>query len=144
MNPPAIQPSYEERNWAIAAHLSALVAVLGLPFGHVLGPLVVYLTQRRRSAFAVEHARASLNFQITISIAVVVLIVIAVAIFAAMAVSLPANDTAAPIGFLAMWIVAATIFVAGTVAVMVFIIAGAVAASKDQPYRYPFTIEFVR
>lgn len=144
MKPPAIQPSYEERNWAIAAHLSALIAVLGLPFGHVLGPLVVYLTQRRRSAFAAEHARASLNFQITISLAVVILIIVAVAVLVVMAASLSSNDAAAPVGFLAAWILAGTIFVAGTVAVVVFIIVGAVAASKDQPYRYPFTIEFVR
>ena len=34
-----VQLAAQERNWAMAAHLSALVAVAGLPFGHIVGPL---------------------------------------------------------------------------------------------------------
>jgi uncharacterized Tic20 family protein len=51
----------QERNWAMAAHLSALVAIAGLPFGHVIGPLVVYLIKGHESEFVAAHARASLN-----------------------------------------------------------------------------------
>ncbi len=60
----------------MAAHLSALVAIAGLPFGHVLGPLVVYLIKGNESEFVGEHARASLNYQITVSVAVAVLLVV--------------------------------------------------------------------
>jgi uncharacterized Tic20 family protein len=141
-------PTSEERNWAMAAHLSALVAVAGLPFGHIVGPLVVYLTQRQRSAFVAEHARASLNFQITVSIAALILFVPAIGFWMALVIMLPAHETGAsmafPIAAVVTWILAVTALVAGAIAVLVFIIIGTVAASKDLPYRYPFSIDFVR
>lgn len=139
-----VAPTSEERNWAMAAHLSALVAVAGLPFGHIIGPLVVYLTQRHRSAFVAEHARASLNFQITVSIALIVLLVVLFGSWIGVIAALPARDATFPIWAIALWVVTITAFAAGAIAVLVFIIVGTVAASKDQPYHYPFTIDFVR
>ena len=72
-----VQIPAQERNWAMASHLSALVAIAGLPFGHVLGPLVVYLIKGHESEFVGEHARASLNYQITISIFFIVAVIVA-------------------------------------------------------------------
>jgi hypothetical protein len=37
--------SSDERNWSVIAHLSALSALF-IPFGHVLGPLAVWLIKR--------------------------------------------------------------------------------------------------
>ena len=139
-----VAPTSEERNWAMAAHLSALVAVAGLPFGHIVGPLVIYLTQRHRSAFVTEHARASLNFQITVSIALLAVLVAAFCSWIAVVAMLPARDPAFAIWAVLMWSVAIIAFAGGAIAVLVFIIVGTVAASKDQPYHYPFTIDFVR
>ncbi len=62
----------------MAAHLSALVAVAGLPFGHIVGPLIVYLVKAHESEFVAEHARASLNYQITVSIVGLIGILVAV------------------------------------------------------------------
>lgn len=128
----------------MAAHLSALVAVTGLPFGHVVGPLVVYLTQRHRSAFVTEHARASLNFQITVSIALIVLLIVLCGSWVGVIAALPARDATFPFWAIGLWVVTMTAFAAGAIAVLVLIITGTIAASKDQPYRYPFTIDFVR
>ena len=61
-----------DRNWAMAAHLSALAAIAGLPFGHVVGPLVVFLIKARDSEFVAAHARASLNYQLTLSLGLIV------------------------------------------------------------------------
>ena len=53
----------EERNWAILAHLSALLAALvALAF---LGPLVVLLIFGNRSRYVRNHAVEALNFQVT-------------------------------------------------------------------------------
>jgi uncharacterized Tic20 family protein len=142
--PAQYAPTSEERNWAMAAHLSALVAVAGIPFGHVVGPLVVYLTQRQRSAFVAEHARASLNFQITVSIALIALLVVLFGSWIGVVATLPARDASFPFWAIGLWVVTMTALAAGGIAVLVFIIVGTVAASKDQPYRYPFSIEFVR
>jgi uncharacterized Tic20 family protein len=141
-------PTSEERNWAMAAHLSALVAVMGLPFGHIVGPLVVYLVQRERSAFVAEHAKASLNFQITISLIALVLIAAIVAIWIVVigvaASTSQGRDDAFPGWLLASWFSIIFTFFAGAIAVLVVIIMATVAASKDELYRYPFSITFVR
>ena len=68
MNLPAHYVSSEERTWSIAAHLSAL-AGLFIPFGSVLGPLVVWLVKRNEMPMVDRHGKEALNFQITVTIA---------------------------------------------------------------------------
>jgi uncharacterized Tic20 family protein len=141
----ANQYTTEERNWAIAAHLSALVAVMGVPFGHIIGPLVVYLTQRERSPFVASHARASLNFQITASIAAMMFFAVAFAGWAAFIIALPSKPSETmPFWFLGGWIAFLGVVLLAAVGVIALIVMGAVAASNERPYRYPFAISFVR
>lgn len=64
-------PSSEERNWAVACHLSALAGLV-FPLGFVLGPLIVWLLGRERSAFVDEQGKEALNFQLTMLIAYLV------------------------------------------------------------------------
>jgi uncharacterized protein len=42
-------PSSEQRQWAMFAHLSALIGLI-VPFGNVLGPLVIWLVQKDGSS----------------------------------------------------------------------------------------------
>jgi uncharacterized Tic20 family protein len=135
----------EERNWAIAAHLSALVAVMGVPFGHIIGPLIVYLVQRDRSPFVSLHAKASLNFQITVSIVALLLCVVAVVAWMGFIVALPQQlSMALPYWALGGWVAILCVMLLGAFGVIALVVAGAAAASKDRPYRYPFAISFVR
>jgi uncharacterized Tic20 family protein len=134
----------EERNWAIAAHLSALVAVVGVPFGHVIGPLVVYLIQRDKSSFAASHARASLNFQITLSIAALLFFVLAFAGWAVFIVSISSRDATLPLWAVGAWFTFLCGVLLAVGLAIALVVAGAVAASNDRPYRYPFTFTFVR
>lgn len=83
------------RMWTVGCHLSALLGYV-LPFGHLLGPLAVWLS-KRHSMPAIESAgRSALNFQLSVTvyvltalllsfflIGVVVLFVVAVFHFAA-------------------------------------------------------------
>ena len=131
----------------MAAHLSALVAVAGLPFGHVLGPLVVYLVKGHESEFVAEHARASLNYQLTVSLLVIIAVIVGVAVTFGALVPMSAttgSDTTMPLHFAALWVA----FGLGALAVLlgsiVFIILGTVAASEGRPYKYPFAIRFLR
>jgi hypothetical protein len=84
--------SSEERNWGMAAHLSALVAIAGLPFGHVLGPLIVYLVKGHESEFVASHAKASLNYQITMSIVGIVGVLALIGVAVGFAVTNPNAD----------------------------------------------------
>jgi uncharacterized Tic20 family protein len=141
-----VQLPAQERNWAMAAHLSALVAVAGLPFGHVLGPLVVYLVKGHESEFVGEHARASLNYQITVSIFVIIAVIVGLAatlgFFIPMSTASDSNTL--PIGFAAVWVAFGFGALALLLASIIFIIIGTVAASEGRPYTYPFAIRFLR
>ena len=135
-----------ERNWAMAAHLSALVAVAGMPFGHVLGPLVVYLIKGHESDFVGEHARASLNYQISISIFAIVAVIVAVAATLGFIVpmSSSADESVAAFNLAALWIAVAVAVLLAVLASILFIILGTLAASEGRTYTYPFAIRFLR
>jgi uncharacterized protein len=138
------QLAVQDRNWAMAAHLSALVAIAGLPFGHLIGPLVVYLVKFRESAFVAEHARASLNYQITVSLLVIVASIVAIAATFGILVPMSSSSESSPAAFVALWIFFGLGAVTVLVASIVFIIIGTVAASEGRPYTYPFAIRFLR
>ncbi len=107
----------EAKNWAVAAHLSALVGLLGIP--PLVGPLVVWLLKRDVHPFVDEAGKEALNFNITFFI---YLIVSALSIFLL-------------IGIVLLPIVA--------VAWLVLVVVAAVRTSEGTSYRYPLTIRFV-
>ncbi len=53
--------------WPLLAHLSALLLLL-VPFGHLLGPALVWLLRRRDRQLVDEHCKRALNFQLSITI----------------------------------------------------------------------------
>ncbi|HEX4014992.1 MAG TPA: DUF4870 domain-containing protein [Candidatus Cybelea sp.] len=142
-----VQIAPQERNWAMAAHLSALVAVAGLPFGHIVGPLIVYLIKAHESEFVAEHARASLNYQITISIVGFIGIIVAVgAMFGLLATgsAIRSEATGYAPSLVVLWIIFGGVVALIFLLSLIFIIAGTVAASNGRPYTYPFAIRFLR
>ena len=134
----------------MAAHLSALVAIAGLPFGHVLGPLVVYLIKGHESEFVASHAKASLNYQITMSIcgiiAVLIFVVIGIGFVANMSSNMPSGEMppSYAIAFAVFWAAVAIVVLAILLLSLIFIIAATLAASNGRRYSYPFAIRFLR
>jgi uncharacterized Tic20 family protein len=141
-----VQIASQDRNWAMAAHLSALIAVAGLPFGHIVGPLVVYLIKAHESEFVAEHARASLNYQITVSIFSIIGIIAAVGVMFGYIASGSAQQTSdgTGISIAILWIAVAIAVLLILLLSLIFIIAGTVAASQGRTYTYPFAIRFLR
>ncbi len=119
MNDPQTSKTAEETNWGMFAHLSALLGFL-IPFGNVIGPLLIWLTKGKESEHIADQAKESLNFQITVAIAFLVSFVLAFVV----------------IGFLLMGLVA--------IADLILVIIAAVAASKGETYRYPFAVRLVK
>jgi uncharacterized Tic20 family protein len=70
--PPDRRPAEDSpktaRNWAVAAHLSGLSLYLGVPFGNILGPLLIWLFEKDASPFVEAQAREALNFQLSMCI----------------------------------------------------------------------------
>ncbi len=112
-------PSNEERNWAVACHLSAL-AGLFIPFGSVLGPLAVWLLGRDRSTYVEAHGREALNFQLTMLLAYLI--------------SLP----------LVFVVIGIPLLVILVVVDVVFVIIAAVQAGSGLPWHYPLSYPLVR
>jgi hypothetical protein len=121
--PPSGAVSSDERNMALLAHLSGLAGFI-FPLGNVLGPLIVWLTQKEKSAFVADQGAEALNFQITTSIIGLVLVVFAMTIIG-LVVAIP--------GF----------FIVG-IGWLVLTIIGGVKASSGERYRYPFNWRLVQ
>ncbi|MGV3486742.1 MAG: DUF4870 domain-containing protein [Planctomycetaceae bacterium] len=68
----ASSPSYpmdnQEKNLALLAHLLGCLGVVAGSLLGFLGPLIIWLTQKDKSAFVEEQAREALNFQISLLI----------------------------------------------------------------------------
>lgn len=115
---PAGTPGADERQWALFAHLSALAGFL-IPFGNILGPLIVWQIKKNEMPFVDDQGKEALNFQITVLIAVVVCLVLSVLL----------------IGLLLLPVVA--------VADLVLTIVAAIKANQGETYRYPFTLRLI-
>lgn len=117
------------RNTAFLAHLSTLTWLVGLPFGNLIGPLIVWWSHRGKSDFVDAHCRAVINFQITITVAGLAMVGVGIAAAAA----------EEPIGFVALVplvLILALVLVAGTVV-------GCIRARAGELYRYPLALPWI-
>ena len=72
--PPTVPSTNEAqaRTWNMWCHLSALSVLVGVPFGNVLGPLLIWQMKKSEFPSLDVHGKAALNFQLTVTIAAVV------------------------------------------------------------------------
>ena len=118
--------SAEERQWAMIAHLSALIGFL-IPFASVIAPLVVWLIKKDTMPFVDDQGKEALNFQITVAIAVIGLVVVGTPLMLIL------------IGFLFIF---AAVLVG--LAALVFTIIAGIKANEGVAYRYPMTLRLVK
>lgn len=80
----------EEKTFGMLAHLTALSGFI-IPFGSILGPLIIWLIKKDQSAWVDQQGKEALNFNISIAIYAIVasiLIFIVIGIFLAIAVGI--------------------------------------------------------
>lgn len=111
-------PPAEERQWAMFTHLSSLIGFV-IPFGSVIGPLVMWLIKKDTMPFANEQGKEALNFNITIAIAALISWILVFVL----------------IGFLLLPVV--------IILWLVFVIIATIKANEGVSYRYPFTLRLV-
>lgn len=116
-------PASDERTWAVGAHLASVAGWMGIPMGHILAPLIVWLIKREDSEFVRRQALESLNFQISMTIYSILAAAVAMTIIG-LVIAIPA------------------LFVL-VILDIVLTIVGAVTVSRGEAYRYPFTIRLV-
>jgi uncharacterized Tic20 family protein len=117
--PSAGSPSPEERQWALFAHLSALIGYI-IPFGSIIGPLIIWQVKKNEMPFVDDQGKEALNFQITVAIMAIICFILIFIL----------------IGILLLWVLA--------IVNLIFIVLAGIAASNGQAYRYPLSFRFIK
>jgi uncharacterized protein len=116
---PTAWPTPDERTWGMVAHLSGLAGFV-VPFGNILGPLVVWLVKRDASVFVAIEAKEAMNFNITLAIGGVVC-------------------------FALFWFSIGVLFAALLALFwLVMVIVAALKANEGVAYRYPFSLRLIK
>lgn len=110
----------EEKTFGMLCHLLGFAGVIGIPFGNILGPLIMWLVKKNESSFVDQCGKESLNFQISLTIYAVVCALLTIIL----------------IGF------------AGLFAILIIdiicIIKASIKANNGKTYTYPLTIRFIK
>lgn len=111
--------SKEEKMWGMFCHLAALAGYV-IPFGNIIGPLVIWLVKREEFKFVSDQGRESLNFQISMTIYAFVALLLSFIL----------------IGFPILIII--------MVANIVLVIMAGIKANDGIAYRYPGCIRIIK
>ncbi|MBK7763034.1 MAG: DUF4870 domain-containing protein [Bacteroidetes bacterium] len=117
---PATTPTQEEKTMALLSHILTLAGAFVFLIGGFLPPLIIYLLKKDESNFVSEHAKESLNFQITMAIGFI-------------------------ISFVLMFLIIGVFMMAilGIIELILIIIA-TIKASEGKLYRYPFNLRIIK
>jgi len=113
------QEEKQVRTWGMLCHLTALIGFIGIPFGNLLGPLVVWLVKKNDDPFIDEQGKESLNFQISMTIYGIIAM------------------------FLILILIGIPLLIALAVADVILVIIASVKISNGEPHRYPCTIRLI-
>jgi uncharacterized protein len=116
---PVGEADKKARTWGSVCHLSALLGLLGIPFGNLLGPLVAWLILRHQHPFIDAQGKEALNFQISMVIY-------------------------AFIAFTLIFLMGHLLIFALLAVDLIFVVIAAVKSSSGESYRYPIAIRLIK
>ena len=117
--PPLEDVPKEHRTWGMLCHLLALAGIV-VPFGNVIGPLVIWLIKKDEIPFVNEQGKEALNFQITLAIGMLICI---------------------PLVFV---IIGLPLLMALGIFSLVMTIIASIKANDGVHYRYPFRLQLIK
>jgi hypothetical protein len=109
----------DERMWGMFCHLSALSGFM-IPFGNIIGPLIVYSMKKDEYAFVADQGKESLNFQISVLIYLIIS------------------------GILVLAVIGILMLIAVGLFSLILTVTAAVRANDGEFYRYPLCIRFIK
>jgi hypothetical protein len=110
----------QARIWGMLCHLTALLGMIGIPFGNIFGPLIVWLVKKNTYPFVNEQGRESLNFQLSMTI-----YAIAAALLIFVKIGMPLLLLVAGINF-------------------ILVIIASIRAFNGETYTYPLAIRLIK
>lgn len=132
--PPPLQASglsSEERQWAMFAHLSALIGGIltagwAGSIGCFIGPLVIWLAKKDTMPFVDDQGKEALNFNITVGLIFVAFAVLSVVTLGiGLIIAIPG------------WIIVGIVW-------LIFTIIAGIKANDGVAYRYPLTLRLIK
>ena len=147
----------QERNWAIACHLSSLLWIpltmlgLAIPFTNILAPALIWYIKKNDSELVDAHGKESLNFQISMTlygIAAGIFLAFLVFIGIVIVLLLGITDgnpftilfaTLTSIGF----IIGILLLIAIAIFQLMVVIFAALKVKDGQMYHYPFNLRLI-
>lgn len=109
----------EAMTWGMLCHLIAFAGFI-IPFGNIIGPLVIWLIKKDEFEFVNDQGKESLNFQISMTIYFIVSAILTIIV----------------IGILLL--IGLAIFD------LVVLIIATIKANGGEKYRYPLCIRFIK
>jgi uncharacterized protein len=110
---PSYIPTSDEKTLAILSHILTFV-------GGFIAPLIIYLIKKDESEFVSDHAKESLNFQITLCICFIISFILMIIL----------------IGIFLVWILG--------ILDLILVIIATIRASEGKLYRYPFNFRLIK
>ena len=109
----------DDKTMGMLCHLSALAGFI-IPFGAIIGPLIVWLMKKDQSPFIDHHGKEALNFQITMAIGFL-------------------------ISFVLIFVVIGIFLIIGlAIFSLVMIIIAAIKANEGEIYQYPVNLRLIK
>lgn len=109
----------DEKNWGMYCHLAGFAGLL-IPFGNVLGPLLIWILKKEEYPFVEVEGKEALNFQITVSIAGIIA------------------------GLLSVVLIGIPLLIAIVILAIIFMIKAVMETNEGRPYRYPFNLRLIQ
>ena len=110
----------QSRTWGMVCHLAGLAGLVGIPFGSIIGPLVIWLIKKDEYPYVDEQGKKALNFQISWTIWGIIC------------------------GLLILIFIGIILLPILLIAWLVLTILGTIKANNGEPWTYPLTIEFLK
>jgi uncharacterized Tic20 family protein len=110
---PAATPTSDEKTLAILSHILTFISSF-------IAPLVIYLLKKDDSTYVAEHAKESLNFQITMFILFIISFILIIVL----------------VGILMLW--------ALSLINLILVIVATIKASENKMYRYPINFRLIK
>lgn len=108
----------DENMWAMFCHLAALIGFV-IPFGNIIGPLVIWVLKKDEYPLVNENGKEALNFQISMTIYIIASVLLIIVV-----VGIPLLIA---LGFFEL----------------IAIVIAAIKANEGVTFRYPLTIRFI-
>ncbi|MBN2175949.1 MAG: DUF4870 domain-containing protein [Bacteroidales bacterium] len=108
----------DERMWGMFCHLSAMAGYI-IPFGSIVGPLIIWSIKKDEFPFVNEQGKEALNFQISMLIYFILS------------------------AFLILIVIGILMLIALAIFQLIMIIIASIRANNGESFHYPLAIRFI-